>query len=275
MDRTSKPERVVITLGKALFVSLVLFFLALPLVVVSGVSFNEKKALFFPPRGFSMRWYEELVTRSQWLEPIANSLIIAATAGVIAVSIALPISYALWARKTYWAKALYSIGLIPFMLPPVVSALGMLIFFSTMGVYGNIENDIIGHGIFLTTLPMMMISLGLESVDREQIEAASTLGANRKQVFFTIILPLIGPYVFAGYAFCFILSLNEYIIAFMVAGFTVETLPIKIFNSLRYGYTPVMGAVALVFLIIAAGLFSLVALFGDLLKLLGAYHRGS
>lgn len=262
-----------IRFGKALFVGLVLVFLALPLVVVSGVSFNAKKALFFPPRGFSLRWYEELISHSQWLEPIANSFIIATLSGVIAVSIALPISYGLWLRKTYWAKALYTIGLVPFMLPPVVSALGMLIFFSSMGFYGNIENDIIAHGIFLTTLPLMMISLGLESIDPEQIEAASTLGANRRTVFLTVILPLILPYVFAGYSFSFILSLNEYIIAFMVAGFTVETLPIKIFNSLRYGYTPVMGAVALVFLIIAAGLFTAVARFGDLLRLLGAYHR--
>ncbi len=262
-----------ISLGKALFIGLILLFLALPLVVVSGVSFNEKKALFFPPQGFSLRWYEELVTHGQWLGPIANSLVIATVAGLIAVSIALPISYGLWIRKTYWAKALYTVGLLPFMLPPVVSALGMLIFFSATGFYGNIANTIIGHGVFLTTLPLMMISLGLESVDPEQIEAASTLGADRSQVFRTIILPLIFPYIFAGYAFCFVLSLNEYIIAFMVAGFTVETLPIKIFNSLRYGYTPVMGAVALAFLVIAAGLFAVVSRLGDLLKLLGVHHR--
>jgi putative spermidine/putrescine transport system permease protein len=42
-------------------------------------------------------------------------------------------------------------------------------------------------------------------------------------------------------------ALNEYIIAYMVAGFTVETLPIKIFNSLRYGYTPIMGVVSVLF----------------------------
>jgi putative spermidine/putrescine transport system permease protein len=55
----------------------------------------------------------------------------------------------------------------------------------------------------------------------------------------------------SGYAFAFVLSLNEYIVAYMVAGFTVETLPIKIFNSLRYGYTPTMAAVTVVFVALA------------------------
>src|SRR3546814_1659174 len=63
------------------------------------------------------------------------------------------------------------------------------------------------------------------------------MGAGDRTVFRTIVLPMVLPYLISGYAFAFVLSLNEYIVAYMVAGFTVETLPIKIFNSLRYGYT--------------------------------------
>jgi putative spermidine/putrescine transport system permease protein len=74
----------------------------------------------------------------------------------------------------------------------------------------------------------------------------------------------------SGFAFAFVLSLNEYIIAYMVAGFTVETLPIKIFNSLRYGYTPVMGVVSVFFVVLAAVIFSLIGRYGDLPRLLGA-----
>jgi putative spermidine/putrescine transport system permease protein len=70
-----------------------------------------------------------------------------------------------------------------------------------------------------------------------------------------------------------VLSLNEYIVAYMVAGFTVETLPIKIFNSLRYGYTPVMAVVAVLFVLLAALIFGLIARFGDLPKLLGAWSK--
>ncbi len=82
---------------------------------------------------------------------------------------------------------------------------------------------------------------------------------------------MVRPYMISGYAFAFVLSLNEYIVAYMVAGFTVETLPIKIFNSLRYGYTPVMASVAVVFVLIAILVFGLIARFGNLPKLLGAW----
>src|SRR3546814_3886870 len=73
------------------------------------------------------------------------------------------------------------------------------------------------------------------------------MGANDRTVFRTVVVPLILPYLVSGYAFAFVLSLNEYIIAYMTVGFTLETLPIKIFNALRYGYTPTMAAVSVFF----------------------------
>ena len=85
-----------------------------------------------------------------------------------------------------------------------------------------------------------------------------------------LTLPPVRPNIVCAYPFAFVLSLNEYIVAFMVAGFTVETLPFKIFNSLRYGYTPVMAVVAVLFALLAALILSLVGRFGNLPRLLGA-----
>jgi putative spermidine/putrescine transport system permease protein len=128
----------------------------------------------------------------------------------------------------------------------------------------------ISHAIFFVTLPLVTISLGFESIDHEIVEAAQTMGADSRTVFKTVIFPMIRPYMISGFAFAFVLSLNEYIVAYMVSGFTVETLPIKIFNSLRYGYTPVMASVAVVFVLLAVIIFGLIGRFGDLPKLLGA-----
>lgn len=85
-----------------------------------------------------------------------------------------------------------------------------------------------------------------------------------------VAFPMVCSYMVSGYAFCFVLSLNEYIVAYMVSGFTVETLPIKIFNALRYGYTPVMAAVTVFFVLLAALIFGLIGRFGDLPRLMGA-----
>lgn len=67
---------------------------------------------------------------------------------------------------------------------------------------------------------------------------------------------------------------NDYIAADMVPGFTVETLPIKTFNSLRYGCTPAIASVAVVFVLLAVSIFDLIGRFGDLPKLLGAMNPG-
>lgn len=254
------------------FVGAVLVFLAAPLVVVAGVSVNRPKQLLFPPEGFSLHWYAELFARSDWANALTNSVIIAALAGLLAVSIALPLAYFIWSRGGYWARALFGLGIAPFMLPPVVSALGFMVFWISAGLYGHVLGTIVSHGIFLIALPLVTISLGLEAVDRPLLEAARTMGANRRTVFLTVILPLICPYVISGFAFAAVVSLNEYIIAYMVAGFTAETLPIKIFNSLRYGYTPTMASAAVLFVLVAVVVFGMVARFGDLPRLLGA-HR--
>jgi putative spermidine/putrescine transport system permease protein len=262
------------TLLRNLFLGAVLVFLAAPLAVVAGVSLNAQKILLFPPRGLSLAWYGELVTQSAWLVPVEHSLIIATLSGLVALSVALPLAYFLWRYRVFYARALFTLGVAPFILPPVITALGFLIFWATLGFYGQLGAVVISHGIFFVTLPLVTISLGLESIDREIVEAAETMGADNRKVFWTVTLPLVRPYMISGYAFAFVLSLNEYIIAYMVAGFTVETIPIKIFNSLRYGYTPVMACVSVVFVLLAVTVFGLIARFGDLPKLLGAWTPG-
>lgn len=259
-------------LGK-LYVFGVALFLALPFIIVAGVSFNEKKRLYFPPRGFSLDWYHDVLSTPEWFDPILTSLTVAAIATLVAIAIALPICFMMWRHGILFAKALFGLGLVPFMLPPVTSALGFLIFWSEIGGYGSFWATTISHSVFLVTIPLMMISLGLETVDEDLLDAAASLGATEAEIFKTVIFPLILPFIFGAAAFCFVLSMNEYIIAFMVAGFTVETLPIKVVNSLRYGYSPAMAAVSVFSVLAAAGLFMIVARFGDLLKMVGALDK--
>lgn len=254
------------------FLGLVFVLLSAPLIVVSGVSLNAKKRLFFPPEGVSLRWYAELLTEESWLIPVKNSLAVATTSSLIALSIALPLAFFLWRYRVFYARALFALGISPFILPPVITALGFLSFWVTIGFYGKMVATVISHAIFFVTLPLVTISLGFESIDHEIVEVAETMGADSSTVFRTIIFPMVRPYMISGYAFAFVLSLNEYIVAYMVAGFTVETLPIKIFNSLRYGYTPVMASVTVVFVLLATLIFGLIGRFGDLPKLLGALN---
>lgn len=253
-----------------LYFVLIGIFLAMPIVVVAGVSVNEKQSLTFPPQGFSLSWYGAIFTDPGWRAALFSSVLLALASAALAVAIALPLSWFLWRRIAPWANIFRVLGIAPFTLPPVITALGLLTFWAATGFYGQPWTAVIGHAIFFVTLPLVTLSLGFSAIDRSLVEAAATMGADDKTVFRTVVLPLIRPYLVSGYAFAFVLSLNEYIVAYMTVGFTMETLPIKIFNALRYGYTPVMASVTVLFVVAAALIFGLVARFGDLPKLLGA-----
>jgi|FLYL01.1.fsa_nt_gi putative spermidine/putrescine transport system permease protein len=250
--------------------ALVVAFLVAPLAIVLVVSFNENRYMDFPPEGLSLHWYAELWNDVGWRSAIERSLVIATTSAFLAVAIATPMAYVLRAYRVRLAPLLYSLGILPFMLPPVISALGAQVFWNETGHIYRIENVIVAHAVFFSTLPLITISLAMEQMDPSLPEAAQTLGADPRTTFRTVTLPLLLPSMITGYAAAFVLSLNEYIIAYLVAGFTVETLPIKIFNSLRYGFTPTIAAVAVVFVLVAGSVFSLFAMFGNLLRFLGA-----
>ncbi|WP_037313440.1 ABC transporter permease [Ruegeria halocynthiae] len=258
------------TFLRRIYLALFAVYLLGPIFVIAAVSFNAKKFLAFPPRGFSFRWYVEIFAAEEWLTSLTASLTIALSSATLSVVIALPIAYVVWSRNLRYAKALLSLGIAPFILPPVIMALAFLLMFSSIGMYGWAINVVIAHAVFLLALPLVTISLGLESVDKELVEASRTMGATGWTVFKTVIFPIAAPFAFAGFAFCFVISLNEYIIALMTVGFTVETLPIKIFNALRYGYSPVIASIAVMFLVINVIVFSLIAKFSNLPRILGA-----
>ncbi len=255
---------------RRLYFVLVALFLAAPLIVVLGVSVNEKQDLSFPPKGFSLAWYAQIFTDPEWRSALIASLLLAVSAAAIAVAIALPLAWFLWRRHAPWVHIFQLLGVAPFILPPVITALGFLTFWATTGFYGQPWTAAISHAIFFVTLPLVTLSLGFASIDRSLVEAAATMGADDRTIAKTVVLPLILPYLVSGYAFAFVLSLNEYIVAYMTIGFTLETLPIKIFNALRYGYTPTMASVTVFFVAIAALVFGLIAKFGDIRRLLGA-----
>ena len=261
------------TLGKILFLILLGLFLAAPLVVVAGVSFNGTQRMNFPPQNASLIWYETFFSDPAWMSAFSLSLVVASLAALASVSIAFPIAYSIWKYQSRTALILESIARISFLLPSIVLSITFLVFWSWLGHVGRIEDTILSHAVVFVALPLATIGLGFRSVDLSLVEAARTMGAREGDVLRTVVRPIVLPYVISGLVFVFILSLNEYIIAYMVAGFEVETLPIKVFNNLRMGFQPTMCVGAVLFMLLGVFAFSAVALIGDLPKLLGGGNR--
>jgi putative spermidine/putrescine transport system permease protein len=259
--------------ARTLYLVLFGLFLAAPPIVVIGVSLNTTRRMSFPPEEVSLHWYQVFFADPHWLQAFTTSLFIAAAAAMLSMIMALPLGYALWKFNSGLSRALATLGLLPFMLPGVVIAVVYLIFWSWTGHGGKIEDTVISHAMFFLAVPLVTVNLGFRLIDRALIEAAETMGARDGDVFRSVVLPLLLPYIVSGLLFVFVLSLNDYLIAYMVAGFNVETLPIKVFNSLRLGFEPTMCVGAALFMLVGAAAFTLVALFGDLPKLLGAEAR--
>jgi len=253
-----------------LFLSLAALFLAAPLTVIAGVSLNGSARMSFPPHDPGLRWYAAFFGDPAWVGSVEWSLMIAAAAALLTVSLALPLSYASWRHGSRLAQRLSVAAVVPFTLPAVVMAILFLVFWSGLHHVGHSENTVVAHAVVFLACPLVTIGLGLRSVDPALLEVARTMGAREGDLFRTVVLPIILPYIVCGLVFVFILSLNEYIIAYMCAGFSVETLPIKVFNNLRMGFQPTMCVGAVLFMLVGVAGFGLIAALGDLPKLLGA-----
>ncbi len=256
--------------SRTLFLVLLALFLAAPLVIVAGVSLNSTAQMTFPPQHLSARWYMEFFSDPSWTAAFERSLIIACLASVLSTSVAFPIAYAQWKTQSKLANILAGAAGIPFVLPPVVIAVLFLLFWGTIQHVGRIENIVISHAITFIAMPLVMISLGFAAIDKSLVEAARTMGATENDVLRTIAFPMVMPFVISSLIFVSIFSLNEYVIAFMVAGFTAETMPVKIFSNMRTGFTPTMCVGAVLFMLIGLAAFLAVARLGNLPKLLGA-----
>jgi len=232
------------------YVSLVMLFVAAPLAIIVAVSFTPEEFLTFPPGGFSMRWYVEFFTDSSWTRALANSLGIAALSALLATTIGGVLAFALDRFDYRFERGLGAFGVLPILIPPVIIGVAFLVFFLQLGLAGNRLAIIVAHGIFYAPFPFILITQGLGEIDRTYEEAAMNLGSGSVRTIRTITYPLLRTNVISGALFAFILSLNEYIIAWLLSLFLVDTIPIQIFNQLRYSYPPTIAAASTVFILL-------------------------
>ncbi|MEM7519393.1 MAG: ABC transporter permease [Pseudomonadota bacterium] len=254
-----------------IFMALSALGLALPIVVVCGAALNSGRSMFFPPQNPTLsRFGEFFISEPVWTEALLNSILVAFGAATLAVLLAWPIAYLLWSTGSRASKVLAGLGSLPFAVPPIVFGVGLGFFWAFNGGLGDLWAGIMSHAILLMALPLVTISIGLNAIDRSHLDAAATMGATPEVTFRTVVLPQTLPYTISGYFFVLVLSFNEFIVIFFVSASSYATVTLQIFNSLRNGYTPTMAVAAITFLTVSILVFSAIARWGDLPRLLGA-----
>lgn len=234
---------------KALFlpfwVALTYFFLYVPLVILMVFSFNNAN---FPYRwvGFSWRWYQALFVSSEIFEAAKTSFIVALSA--VALSLSLAVLFVVWSRKKEmgYLMAIFYPNLV---VPEIVLAVGLLSFFIFFNVPLGVTTLIVGHTLLGLGYAVPIIYGRFESLDQNLIEASLSLGATHRETFFRIVLPLLVPALIAAGLLVFILSFDDFLIAFFCAGSSVQTLSLYIFSMIRSGVSPVVNALATLMLV--------------------------
>ena len=230
-----------------LWVATAYLFLYIPLFVLVIFSFNKTA---FPYRwaGFSWCWYQDLFASSALWDAVYNSVIVGLSA--VTLSLIIGLLFVMWIvqRKSDYFLTLFYPNLI---VPEIVLAVGLLSFFIFFHIPLGLNTLVVAHTLLGLGYTIPILHASFVAFDPRLIEASLDLGATSTQTFFKVVLPILRPALFAG-LLVFILSLDDFLIAFFCAGSDAQTLSLYIFSMIRSGVSPEVNALATLMIIISS-----------------------
>jgi putative spermidine/putrescine transport system permease protein len=237
------PNRILVTV-------LYLFLLA-PILVVLGISFDSQSNMAFPPKGFSLRWYEKLAQNQDFITGFKVSLITAGGVAALALLVGVPVALAITRYDFRGRDALSGFFLSPLLVPAIVLGLALLLVLAPLRITGTYAGLIIAHLSVTVPYVIRTTSMSLLTLNRSCEEAARTLGASAWTAFRRVTLPLIAPGVLAGGAIAFLISFDEAVISLFVVGPRATTLPVEIFHYVESRTDPQIAALSVVLIAIS------------------------
>jgi spermidine/putrescine transport system permease protein len=221
----------------------VLAFLYLPLLFVVGYSFNSNRVVTVW-KGFTFDWYADVLGNDDIQRAVTNSLRVAVVATV--VSVLLAVGLAIGLIRMARAGRLLAWGLIgaPLILPEIVLAIGTLALFVQLRMPLGVPAITLAHIAFCIPFALLPIRARLRGIDLAIYEAAADLGASEWVIFRRITVPLLAPGIVAGALLAFIISLDDFLVSYFLAGPGGTTLPVYIFGMIRNSITPGVNALS-------------------------------
>jgi spermidine/putrescine transport system permease protein len=230
-----------------------------PIALIVLFSFHSSAALTFPFQGFSLRWYQELFAQEAMLAALKNSLLVG-TVSTLATTVIGSLAALAFVRLRGRATKIASVlGFAPIALPGLFLGVGLLIFFSQLGLQRSLFTVTLGH--ILITVPFFIeVSRSrLAHFDISVEEAARDLGATPLQTFRLVTLPIIAPTLLGAAILSFAISLDEIIVTVFISG-NQSTVPLMIMSMLRREVSPLTNAIS----VISIGLVMATMILGSL-----------
>jgi len=236
----SRPFRIALVVTCAL----VLLYLILPILIIAPMSFSAARYLSFPPPSLSLRWYQEYVGNSAWMQATRVTLTVAVLTVVIATPLGVAAAYAISQSKWRIMRLIHMTLLLPLVVPIIITAVGIFFVYAKVGLAATMSGLVLAN--VMLGLPYVVISVaaGLQSFDATQEMVARSLGMNRLRSFFVVTLPQIKPSVIAGGIFAFISAMDETIVALFISGGQYQPLTKRMFTALRDEIDPTIAAIS-------------------------------
>lgn len=238
--------------------TLVYVFLIGPLVIIAAASFSDTNYLTFPGQGFTLRWYEQVLTTTSFINAAKLSLMIAIAGTAIALVLGLPAAYALNRYRFKGKEAIKTVFLSPVLIPCIVLGFVMLRYVVNQYHLPVIPSLLIGHTLLSIPYIMRVTTSSLANFDFAVEEAARNLGATQQYTFFHIVLPNIKSGIASACIMAIINSFNNVSLSAFLTGPGVNMLPIEIMSYVEYHFDPTIAALATIMMVITLGVMLLI-----------------
>lgn len=247
--------------GLRVYAVLYLLFLYAPILLLPIFAFNSGTIIAFPLKGFTTDWFAQMWANPTLRRALFNSLTIAVSSALLATCLGIFAARAS-TRFSFPAKGpVMGFIMLPMVLPEIIVAMSLLVVLLAMGVQLSILTVIVGHTLMCMPYAIAILSTAFNSLDKSLEEAAFDLGETKWGAFRLVILPMVTPGIISALLMSFTISLDEFIIAFFLAG-NEPTLPTYIFSQLRFPKAiPVIMALGTVLVVLSITMLSIAEYF--------------
>jgi spermidine/putrescine transport system permease protein len=233
--------------GLGVFSAAIYAFLYLPLLVLVLFSFNDSR-LTAVWRGFTGEWYAQLFRNQILLDALRRSVLVAFVSAFLATVLGTAAAFGLARYRPRGQAVARGLFYLPIVIPEIVMASSLLIFFSAVGFELGVTTVVLSHVAFCLSYVVIVVESRLVGQGRQLEEAAQDLGATPWAAFWRVTFPLMLPAILSGALMAFTLSLDDFVITSFVAGVGANTLPLQIYSMLKQGLSPEINAASTVLL---------------------------
>ncbi len=223
------------------FLTLAYAFLYLPLIVIAAFSLNDSIVQALPWSGFTTKWYSALTSDAELISAFKRTLAVAV--GSVVLSLVLGTAFALLFNymRVRGSSLLQGMLSLPFLLPGVILGLSLAIVFRQIGFPFGVRAVIVGHATFITPIVVAVLLGRLRRMDPSLVHASMDLGANPLRTLIHVVAPQLRTAFIGAALLGFTLSFDEVLVTFFLTG-DQPTLPVYVYNQLRFGFTPTINA---------------------------------